>query len=645
MPTEFKDNSDKLFGREPDLIYLRQRAEIPGVTAVVAGPQMGKSWLLTELGRQLAATRTSVSDESWLNRGYLVGFHEAQGETPDLLLRAVSDLYARWLGDSSFREQAEAYYQQNKEHFIGRAGKAAATILSKLAGLAGPSIKSITEAIAEATKQLVDANDQLTSGSLQFKPLQADQARDLLQIVHQISGNPLILIFDQWEKSRGIKMEGDILDSFLRHLEDWPLCHIFVALRKEDPAYSAIENLCDSYPGDCEEYPLMPMHLEDETSQNALLEYTRTHVPAARDLSDDVILNEIAGYPCVVSRWVKSRPPLRTLADLQRVARDAHAFRYPEFKQLLPQLAPTERRLACRIVYLPYSADPVYAEALKPIVLGASAASNDDLLREDSLDLLFRKGVLEQSYPPKYGHAKRSDAARLWFQSNASAELPGILSDLILALGSRIKSTADEVAPYVYSLQNLGSEPLLEAQFQPMQNAVLQANLTLLGTPTASTDLFLRISDCNDDRLQRVSALLANGLFNTLIDAKAEDNLPRRDALLDELRALHGKWPDDPAVREWLATGLYNTLYDAKAEDNLPRRDALLDELRALHGKWPDDPAVREQLATGLILTFTDVTKEGNPERAELLRKDLTELISEYPEDSIMRQIKEALEE
>ncbi len=90
---------------------------------------------------------------------------------------------------------------------------------------------------------------------------------------------------------------------------------------------------------------------------------------------------------------------------------------------------------------------------------------------------------------------------------------------------------------------------------------------------------------------------LAKGLFNTLNHAKAEDDLARRDALLDELRALAGAYPDDAAVRELLAMGLFATLNDAKAEDDLARRDALLDELRALAGAYPDDAAVREQLA------------------------------------------------
>ena len=84
------------------------------------------------------------------------------------------------------------------------------------------------------------------------------------------------------------------------------------------------------------------------------------------------------------------------------------------------------------------------------------------------------------------------------------------------------------------------------------------------------------------------------GLVNTRDDAKAEDDLTRRDGLLDELRGLARAFPDDAAVREELAGGLFNTLTDAKAEDDLARRDALLDELRALARAFPEDAAVRE---------------------------------------------------
>jgi hypothetical protein len=60
---------------------------------------------------------------------------------------------------------------------------------------------------------------------------------------------------------------------------------------------------------------------------------------------------------------------------------------------------------------------------------------------------------------------------------------------------------------------------------------------------------------------------------------------------------LPAPYPDDAAVRERLAGGLFNTLIYAKAEDDLARRDSLLDELRALARTYPDDAAVRDLLS------------------------------------------------
>ena len=85
-----------------------------------------------------------------------------------------------------------------------------------------------------------------------------------------------------------------------------------------------------------------------------------------------------------------------------------------------------------------------------------------------------------------------------------------------------------------------------------------------------------------------------------LIDAKEEEDLAGRDALLDELRKLASSHLDDATIREIVTGGLFNTLIDAKGEEDLARRDALLDELRKLTGNYPDDAAVRIQLAEGM---------------------------------------------
>ena len=87
---------------------------------------------------------------------------------------------------------------------------------------------------------------------------------------------------------------------------------------------------------------------------------------------------------------------------------------------------------------------------------------------------------------------------------------------------------------------------------------------------------------------------LAKGLFNTLSDAKAEEDLPRRDALLEELRALAARYPDDAAARERLAKGLFNTLNHVNAEEDMPRRDKLLGELKQLIVRFPHEPVFQE---------------------------------------------------
>jgi hypothetical protein len=90
---ELPDRRDRLFGREQDLARLIDRVRFKGLTAVVARPAMGKSWLLTELARRLAAEHEPR---------HLVGFARSSGQTPDLLLRAVVDLYGRWLSDAGY---------------------------------------------------------------------------------------------------------------------------------------------------------------------------------------------------------------------------------------------------------------------------------------------------------------------------------------------------------------------------------------------------------------------------------------------------------------------------------------------------------------------------------------------------------------
>jgi hypothetical protein len=131
---------------------------------------------------------------------------------------------------------------------------------------------------------------------------------------------------------------------------------------------------------------------------------------------------------------------------------------------------------------------------------------------------------------------------------------------------------------------------------------------------------------------------LTGALVNTLLGAKAEEDRAHRDALLKELCGLARSYPDDAVVRKRLAMGLFNTLDAAKTEGDLARRDALLDQLRALARNYPDDAAVREQLASGLFNTLNAAKTEGDLARCDALLDELRALARNYPDDATVRE-------
>jgi transcriptional regulator with XRE-family HTH domain len=132
---------------------------------------------------------------------------------------------------------------------------------------------------------------------------------------------------------------------------------------------------------------------------------------------------------------------------------------------------------------------------------------------------------------------------------------------------------------------------------------------------------------------------LAKGLVNTLNAVKKEGDLSRRDALLEELRALARGYPEDAGARKHLASGLFNTLNAAETEEDLARRDALLEELRALARSYPDDAAVREQLTRGLLIRLNAIKTKGDFARRDAVLGELRALARSYPDDAAVRQL------
>ena len=533
MGGEFPNRSSILFGRNPDLSYLLGRAENKGITAVAGRAQMGKSWLLTELARRLSAPPSQ----------YVVGFTESLGETPDLLLRAVVDLYTRWLSDSNYWEQAQVTWQQQKKDLVGNVGKAVGTIFEKLSKLGAKPVEAVGGLVKETFDGLASANRELLTGGIQLPRLQIEQGRDLLALVFQITGRPLVLVLDQWEKSPAIELETNILDAFVRHLDEWPLCHIFVGVRSEEKPSAAVKGLRDGFPGAVEVYDLPPMHLEGSASGD-LIQHVREHVPAAVNVADQKLLEMISGYPGTVARWTSPYSAQTVkLDELKVLADDANAYRFGEFKVVVPALSDDERCLAMRLALVPSAGSEEGWKALHDVVLQGSQARY--------LDALKRKKLLDASTPPSYGHAKRSEAALQCFTDDYWEELREESGSLIIRLGSRVGNTAPEVLPFVGALITL--LPIAtDLDLPSLPQAACRSALSLAGIQTLAPETLLSAVETarKDGTQAAVAPLLAMGLVNTLTAAKQEEALERRDALLEELRQLVQTYPQDGFLRK-----------------------------------------------------------------------------------------------
>ncbi|MGZ9111621.1 MAG: hypothetical protein ACXW3X_11180 [Rhodoplanes sp.] len=603
-----------MFGRERDLHALQDRVRFKGLTAVVARPQMGKSWLLTELARRLAHEH---------NPPHAVGFAESFGQTPDLLARAVADLYVRWLSDAGMAEQARMVWKQQKGNLLGGVAGTVSKIFSEVFGNVA---KPVTVAVDEGIKGLIAANATLTSGGLKLPTLQYEQARDLVAAVGRISGRPVALFLDQWERSPDAKLESRTLEAFLHHLNEWPACHMFLALRPDEPIYTIVENVAESLSGAAQVYPLELLDLKDDAARDALLRFLNWQVPAVRGLPEQHILAAIDGYPGVIYQWTSEfqRETMHSAGDLDRVAADAHEYRFSELDTLLPKLQADARRLAVRLALLPLTASSDAWKEIKPQVC--------DGLDPEILDDLRLDRVLESAEPPSFGHVKRWEAARDWFVENRTNTLRSEAQALVLAFASQIRGDPVDAVAATFALIRLQA-PCQELNLPDLHLGLCEAALTVSGESGDSSVIGRAAPTARKE--PRAAPLMAVGLVNT--HAK-EENANRRDALLDELRALARAHPDNAAVRENLAIGLFNAFHHAKAKNDLVRRDALHDELRELAEAHGEDAALREWLAKGLFNTLISATEEGDLGRRDALLQELRVLEAAHSEDATVRE-------
>ena len=314
----------QLFGRQGDLGFLLKRSTSQGVTVVTGRPRSGKSWLFHELGRSLGHLE------------FLVGYFESPGGPTDMPLRAVADAYARWLSSASFRKQGESLIERHRGALATNIGKAVAGLLGTALSIkTGLPLRSD---IVSAFENLAAVDDQRTGG-LNLTPLPYEQARDLLVLLNRLSGKNVVLILDQWEKSENWRREGELIDTYLRHPDDWPNGHIFAGVRIDHDNEEMLAEIARTTRqwAAASTFPLPPLALDD-TEGGRATKFLREALPEATSgIDDETLLNLTDGYAGVFDQWTGETGGTRpqTKKGLEESAADAQATRYPDLEAKL----------------------------------------------------------------------------------------------------------------------------------------------------------------------------------------------------------------------------------------------------------------------------------------------------------------------
>jgi hypothetical protein len=200
----FTDRRGELFARDLDIGWLTDRAQRPGLTVIFAPARMGKTWTIQEVARRLSLPP----------HGFMVGYHEAMGGSSHLL-RTVSDLYTRWLPNSSYLDQAKTLWELHKDELVAKLGQGAGALFDSLKSLVVPS--GIGGAI-DASKifgGLAQAQSSLQTAGLQLPPLDYDQALAVTSLVARLSDAKVTLILDAFDMSETIARDASVLEGFL----------------------------------------------------------------------------------------------------------------------------------------------------------------------------------------------------------------------------------------------------------------------------------------------------------------------------------------------------------------------------------------------------------------------------------------------
>ena len=495
------------------------------MTAITGRPNSGKSYLLREFRKESEKAEC------------LVGYIESNATGMDMLLYCVADLYDQWLSDASLPSQAQLLYDRHKQNFASELGETVGEVLLEIAKDAKLPGAGAARIMFEAALKL---NKNLKTGGLTLPKLSYEQTFELLEILYKITGKRIILVFDAWEQSPNVEIEGVFFKRFLTEFRNWPPMHVFVAARDHDPKredFTWPERL-DTLSERSTKWEIPPLALADKSTQRLnLLSYLHETIPVTKQCENAEVLGLIDGYPGVLRFWYDGKP--ETLDDLRRIATNAQKLRYEALvNNRLPGLiekglATPHFNLACRLALLPEQTRMEFWNALQPVAF--RELHGGDALRRKLVSLGVLQTLPDQPDLPSFGHRTRYEAVCKWFLENESAK-PHAREEakqLIRRLAVRIDSIELSRLPFVEALV-WASRLIIPLQLDDMARALCYS-AKMITQPQCYDG---EIADILENIICKVVAadtqgaavLLAKGLFNALNDAKNENNLLRRDS-------------------------------------------------------------------------------------------------------------------
>ena len=342
--------------------------------------------------------------------------------------------------------------------------------------------------IRESLEALVKASENLRSGPLIVSRLEYTEAQQLVASVHKITGRRIALVMDQWDETRDLELQRNLLRDVLREPKQWEGCHILLGVQEGSEAANLLRDLETRHPGGARVYTLEGMHLQDGTERQRLLAFLHAQpkLRAIENVEDSRVLNLIGGNPCVTSWWLAEDGHVtpRTFDELERLAKEANDLRYSDLEKVLLALDGDRRKLAVRLALVPLTEDADAWHALRPTVLAD--------LDPDALDDLKLANVLDQrAEAPKFGHSTRRDAARSFLDRRRREPVRTQAEGLIPALAKSVVEIGPSAVPYLIALVGL-LDVARQQKLGPLPLALCEASSSVLGARLPSSELLDR---------------------------------------------------------------------------------------------------------------------------------------------------------